>query len=290
MADEIIGGYRLVRNLATGQTSQVWEVVEDSSARHFAMKLLLPEKLDNVEHRQFLLHEAAVGLKMAHDNIIRIFKVDPNVRNPFFIMEFFPAGALRNRIVEAKRSEKDRDFLREKGQDILKQMATGLAFMNAQGWVHRDIKPENVLINGAGNTKLIDFAIAQQIPTGWAKTFWRKKKPQGTRSYMSPEQIRGEPLDGRADMYSFAITAYELTTLRTPFRGSSSTDLLNKHLYEKPMSPQIHNPDITKEFSDLVVHMLAKKRDDRPKDFHDVLIRMRAMRIFKEAGKKPADV
>jgi len=289
MADEIIGGYRLLKNIATGNTSQVWEVVEDSSGRHFAMKLLLPEKTEQQDCRDFLLHEAEVGLKMAHENIIRIYKVDRNKNNPYFVMEFFPAGALRLRLQFAQRTEKDREFLRDRGQEILKQMATGLAFMNAQGWVHRDIKPENILVMGSGKTKLIDFAIAQKIPTGWSRTFWRKKKPQGTRSYMSPEQIRAEPLDGRADIYSFGITAYEMATQRTPFRGASSTDLLNKHLYEKPMAPQIHNPDITKEFNDFVMQLLAKKREDRPKDFHDVMIKMQTMRMYKDSEKKPAN-
>ena len=101
MADELIGGYRLLKNMATGQTSQVWEVVEDSSGRHFAMKLLLPEKCDDAEHREFLRHEANVGLKMAHENIIRIIKVDAGCANPFFVMEFFPAGSLRLRMTNA---------------------------------------------------------------------------------------------------------------------------------------------------------------------------------------------
>src|SRR5439155_708109 len=82
-------------------------------------------------------------------------------------------------------------------------------------------------------------------------------------------QIRGEPLDGRADIYSFGATAYELVTARPPFRGSSNQDLLNKHILEKPMSPQIHNPDLTNEFAELVLRMLAKKREHRPRDFDE---------------------
>ena len=76
---------------------------------------------------------------------------------------------------------------------------------------------------------------------------------------MSPEQIRGEPLDGRADIYSFGAAAYELITGRPPFRGASTQDLLTKHITEKPVSPQIHNPDVTDEFAALVLQMLAKK-------------------------------
>lgn len=281
MADLNIGGYRLIKNMATGMTSQVWEVVEDSSGRHFAMKLLLPEKIEDGISSNFLLHEAEVGISLAHDNIIRIMRVVKNPENPFFLMEFFPAGSLKLRI-----KRKEVDFIREKGADILKQMATGLAFMNAKGWVHRDIKPDNVLVNSAGQTKLIDFAIAQKIPTGWSRYFWRKSKPQGTRSYMSPEQIRSEPLDGRSDIYSFGISAYELFTGKTPFSGANSNDLLNKHLYEKPVPIIALNPEISKEFSDFVSQMLAKKKEERPKDFHAVLMRLREIRIYKPEEKK----
>ena len=232
MSDEVIGGYRLLKHMVTGQTSQVWEV-RDASGRHFAMKLLLPEKADQPTFRRFLLHEAEVGKELAHPNIIRIVHVGRDPKNPYFVMEFFPAGNLKLRI-----QRKEADFIREKAQDILKQAATGLAFMNAKGWVHRDVKPDNMLVNSAGELKLIDFAIAQRIPKGMAKWFRAKNKPQGTRSYMSPEQIRGQALDGRADMYSFAASAYELVTGRPPFRASSNQELLNKHVKEKPASPR----------------------------------------------------
>ena len=281
MSDEVIGGYRLLKHLVTGQASQVWEV-RDASGRHFAMKLLLPEKTTDRQYRHFLLHEAEVGQELAHPNIIRIVHVDPDPKNPYFVMEFFPAGNLKLRI-----QRKEKDFIREKGQDILKQIATGLAFMNAKGWVHRDVKPDNILVNSAGEVKLIDFAIAQRIPTGWAKWFFVKGKPQGTRSYMSPEQIRGLALDGRADIYSFAATAYEFVTGRPPFRGASSQDLLAKHITEKPSSPAVHNSEVTKEFGELVLHMLAKKKEDRPKDFHEVLMKMRTLKVFKSQESKP---
>jgi len=281
VADEVIGGYRLLKHMVTGQTSQVWEV-RDGSGRHFAMKLLLPEKAADAAYRRFLLHEANVGKELAHPNIIRIVTVGKDAHNPYFVMEFFPAGNLKLRIMR-----KETDFIREKAQDILKQAATGLAFMNAKGWVHRDVKPDNMLVNSAGELKLIDFALAQRIPTGFAKMFHTKSTPQGTRSYMSPEQIRGQALDARADVYSFAASAFELTTGRPPFRASSNQELLNKHIKEKPVAPTYYNADVTKEFGDLVVRMLAKKKEERPHDFHEVLMAMRTMKVFKSAENAP---
>jgi serine/threonine protein kinase len=275
MSEELVGGYRLLKHMVTGQTSQVWEVVEAASGRHFAMKLLLPEKVRESAYRQFLFHEAEVGRQLAHPNIIRIVKVDRSLDNPHFVMEYFPAGNLKLRIMR-----KEIDFLREKAHDILKQAATGFAFMNAKGWVHRDVKPDNILVASSGDVRIIDFALAQRVPTGWAKFFWRKVKPQGTRSYMSPEQIRGLPLDGRADIYSFGAMCYELVAYRPPFRAASSQELLTKHIVEKPISPRHYNPEVTEEFADLILRMLAKKKEDRPRDFHEVLMQLRGVRIY----------
>ena len=280
MSGEVIGGYRLMKHMATGQTSQVWEVVEVASMRHFAMKLLLPEKARDATHRRFLFHEAEVGKQLAHGNIIRIVTVDRNPANPNFVMEFFPSGSLKARMLR-----KDTAFLREKAQDILKQAATALAFMNAKGWIHRDVKPDNILVNSAGEVRLIDFALAQRPPTGLAKLFARKVKAQGTRSYMSPEQIRGQVLDSRADIYSFAATAYELVTGRPPFRAASSQELLVKHISEKPFSPRQYNREVTEDFAALILRMLSKKREERPKDFHEVLMAMRSLKVYSESAE-----
>jgi serine/threonine-protein kinase len=157
--------------------------------------------------------------------------------------------------------------------------------MSASGYVHRDVKPDNILVNGIGEVKLIDFAIAMRPPKGLAKLFRRRGKAQGTRSYMSPEQIRGHVLDGRADVYSFGATCYELLTGRPPFRGKDAQDLLTKHILEKPVAPKQLNPDITDEFSHLILKMLEKKKEDRPRDFHDVLMQMRNMRVFRPQKK-----
>jgi serine/threonine protein kinase len=353
VAEEVIGGYKLLKHLVTGQTSQVWEVVEVSSHRHFGMKMLLPEKARDPFHRRLLAHEAEVGKELAHPNIIKIVASSMKGDTPYMVMEFFPAGNLKLRLIR-----KDLAFIRERCQDILKQAATALAFMNAKGWVHRDVKPDNFLVNSAGELRLIDFALAQKIKKGGlpptvtaalagilggalvvglaaayamglfsgpemdytvgqeaakpknavpvtlalglaggvvggavggvvGRVFRRQSKAQGTRSYMSPEQIRGQALDGRADIYSFGATAYELATGRPPFRGMSNQDLLNKHIVEKPTSPQMYNADITDEFAALVLRMLSKKKQERPRDFHEVLMALRTMRVFKTESGQP---
>jgi eukaryotic-like serine/threonine-protein kinase len=282
MADvnELIGGYKLRTMLQTGQSSQVFEVIEPHSNRHFAMKLLLPEAASKPEERKGLFNEAEIGVKLAHQNVIRILKVNRSQESPHFIMEFFPSGSLRLRL-----QAKDMKFIREHARKIFKGAATGLAYMNAMGYVHRDVKPDNILVNSLGDTKIIDFAISLKMQSGFFARMMkkRKKRPQGTPSFMSPEQIKDDQLlDGRADIYSYACTLFELTTGRKPYVGSTQGDLLMRHFTEKPVPPSSYNKDLTDEFSALVLKMMAKKREDRPKNFHEVLIELRKIKIFKD--------
>jgi eukaryotic-like serine/threonine-protein kinase len=278
MADEVIGNYRLVKCILTGQSTQVWEVVETSSHRHFAMKILLTERMEDLEAKNTLTHEAAVGVELTHPNVIRIVHVSNEKLHHYFVMEYFPSGSLKSRLVQ-----KNYDFIREHAHSIFKQTATGLAYVNASGWVHRDIKPDNLLVNSKGELRLIDFAIAvrSESPGFFSKLFRRKPVVQGTRSYMSPEQIRGQMLDGRADIYSYAATLYELTTYRPPFRAATQQELLQKQIVEKPLSLLGYNKELTQEFNDLVLRCLAKKRDDRPESFHEVLKILNQIRVYK---------
>jgi serine/threonine protein kinase len=281
MAEESVAGYRLLKLMWSGQTSQVWEAVEGASLRHFAMKLLLHEKASIAAERAAFLNEAECGKQLAHPNIIRIVK-SGMAPEPYILMEYFPAGNLRIRI-----QRKETEFLHQNAHSILMQAAMGLAFMHSRGWVHRDVKPDNMLVSAAGHLRLIDFALARRVPTFWARVFWRKTKPQGTRSYMSPEQIRAQPLDGRADIYSFACSAFELVAGRPPFRAGNMQDLLHKHLLEKPISPRELNREVTPEFAELILLMLSKKKEGRPRDFHEVLQRLRPMRVLNNVTQSP---
>lgn len=272
----MIGGYRQVNLMMSGQTSQVLEVVEVSSNRHFALKLLLPEHTRTREHRNYLYHEAHVGMQCHHTNVIRVHRLVRDRENPYIIMEFFPGRNLgaRMRLKEP--------IVRERARRIIEQAAAGMAHINDKGWVHRDVKPDNILINGATEVRIIDFALAQRVSKGgWFRWFRRRSKTQGTRSYMSPEQIKGQPLDARADLYSFGATMYEIVTGRPPFRGSSPGDLLNRHMRERPTSPVVYNPEVTDECGNLIVRLLAKDGKDRPRDFHELLSAFRSIRVFR---------
>src|SRR5690606_33025097 len=118
----------------------------------------------------------------------------------FILMEYFPSQNLKLRIMRGQYEE----FIKPRLRNLLEQMILALDYVHSQGWVHRDVKPDNYLVSKGGDVRLIDFALAVRAATGLSRLFARKNtRIMGTRSYMSPEQIRGQPLDRRADIYSF---------------------------------------------------------------------------------------
>jgi serine/threonine-protein kinase len=275
-----VDNYRLVNLMATGQTSQVYEVAEVSSGRHFALKMLLPEHVKSGEQRRFLFHEAEVGQQIVHPNIVKMLTIKKDPYHPYLVMEFFPSKNLKLRIMH-----KEEDFIKQHFRGIVEPAATALAFMHEKGWVHRDVKPDNILVNSSAEVRVIDFAIATRKSKKPGLFGSKKKgKPMGTRSYMAPEQIRGEWLDARADIYSFGATMYEALTGRPPLKANNPADLLMKQLKEKPESPQVYNPDIADDLAKLILAMLSKDREGRPRDFHEFLVKFRGMRfLFKSA-------
>jgi serine/threonine-protein kinase len=274
-----VDGYRLLQMMMAGQTSQVWEVSEITSGRHFALKMLLPEHVKSQQQRHFLFHEADVGIQIVHPKVIRMLTIVKDKDHPYVVMEFFPSTNLKMRLMH-----KD-PFIKEHFREIVDQAATALAYMHERGWIHRDVKPDNILVNASAEVRIIDFALAQRMSKRRGGGLFGGKKRgkiQGTRSYMSPEQIRGERLDARADLYSFGATIYEMLTGRPPFVASNPSDLLTKQLAEKPTPPQIYNPEIADDLANLILRLLNKKREERPKDFHEFLAKFRGLRtIFK---------
>ena len=265
----------------TGRTSQVWEAVDYSAQKRFALKFLLWEHHDDSEHVGYLKHEFAVGRQLAHPRIIEIYKYGTFEGGPYIAMEFFPAPNLKVYIT------RDVELLACLVPPIIDQAADALAYFNRQGWIHRDIKPDNFLLSQEGNVKLIDFALAYKKAGLLGRIFGGKPKIQGTRSYMSPEQIRRQPLDARADVYSFGCMLHELIVGKRPFAGVSSNDLLNKHLRSQPPALVTINRNVTDEFSQLVLRMLAKKREARPESIDQFLREFRSIEVFKQRPKPP---
>ena len=253
------------------------EVVQDGTGKRFAMKQMLPSKAEDPSERKLFEFEAKLGMELRHPNLVRVFEMVKDRNQPYFVMEYFPSQHLR--LALGKRDLYAQ--VKPKLHRIISQSANALAYMHDRGWVHRDIKPENIIFNKTAETRVIDYALALKAKSGLGALFASKPPCQGTHSYMSPEQIRREPVAIGADIYSFGITCYELGCGRQPFRADSPTQLLHKHLNEMPSPPTVHNKEITSEFSDLVMKMLRKKPADRPKNLHEFISQFSRLRIFK---------
>lgn len=280
-SQETIGPYRLLNLIMTGQTSQVWEVMHEASRKRFALKLLLSDFRNAREHVAYLKHEYEVGKSLKHPRVIQVYELGHDRRSYYLIMEYFPYPNLKVWI------RRGGDQIAHLIPKIIEQAAEGLAYFNEQGWIHRDIKPENFLVSPEGEVRLIDFALAERKRSGLLRLFAGRSKIQGTRSYISPEQIRGQPLDERADVYSFGCTVYELLVGKPPFAGGDSNELLRKHLRTAPPSIAAHNRAVTTEFAELVKRLLAKDPADRPENLTMFLRELKNTRVFKVTPRAP---
>ena len=272
-----IGSYRLLKLIRSGNSCQIWEVIDETNNRRGALKSLKDEFRSNREEITLLKNEHLVGSTLDHENVIRIDHYDSINGIPHLAMEYFRSNNVKQWIRLMRESDDAKKLLPK----IIKQTAEGLKHLHQQGWIHRDVKPDNFLVDDTGLVKLIDFAITERGKTGFARFLGGKSKIQGTRSYMSPEQIRGERLDYRSDIYSYGCMLFELFCGRPPFTGGSPDELLQKHLRAAVPSVAAGNDDVTPEFTKLIAKMMAKQKDKRIESMQQFLEAIKTMRIIR---------
>ncbi|MEO8494910.1 MAG: serine/threonine-protein kinase [Planctomycetota bacterium] len=278
---DILGPYRLAKYIRSGNSSQIWEAIRDQKDR-FVLKILRPDHWGNKEEIGLLKHEFEVGHALTHPSIIRIHEFNMEGKIAYLVLDVFTPLNVKQAMRESTQRVQ---FYFSK---IAEQMALSLGHMHEKGWVHCDVKPDNFLLNDEGVIKLIDFTIARRAATGMiARMFGRQKVIRGTRSYMSPEQIRGKPLDGRADIYSLGCVLFELLGGKPPYTGDSPNDLLQKHLTAGIPSVVVQNDNVMPDLAALLRKMMSKKPEDRPGSMVEVLKELRASKPFKLAPKLP---
>jgi eukaryotic-like serine/threonine-protein kinase len=278
-AHQYLGSYRLLNLVGTGRHCEVWDAMHDALAERRACKLILPQYGKDKEQLALMRQEFAAAKDLRHRNVIRVYEFSVDKEVPFLAMEYFPSVNLKQLILQ------DREALEPRMPKIIERIAMGLSHVHEQGWIHRDIKPDNFLVSAEDDVKLIDFALAEKKKTGLSRLLAGRSKVQGTRSYMSPEQIRGQALDERSDIYSFGCTIFEALAGRPPYTGTSTNDLLNKHLRNQPPSLEALNRNVTSEFSNLMKRTLAKEREDRPQSMTEFLRDMMTIRVLKVLPK-----
>lgn len=277
-----LGPLVLSQQLGLGRQCQVWSAKDTAAERQVAVKILQTGYADDRQQRRQLEHELRVGRELDHPGVIRVDRLVVYDGFPCLVMELFPHPNLR-RLVTGRQHT-----LQARLPAILAAVADALGHMHQRGWVHRDVKPANVLANKAAEVKVIDFAIASRPPGALGRLLWRRQQPQGTPSYMAPEQIRGQAPDPRSDIYSLGCMAFELLAGHTPFTGSNTHELLTRHLYTAPPVVEASNANVSAAASKLLRQMMAKKPADRPAAMADVARQLRQIRLFDRDPEPPA--
>lgn len=277
----IIGNCKLQTCLATGNQTQVWEVTELASSEKYAMKLLLPEAFKDAAQKAALKHEAKVLESLDHPNIVKFKSLVIDKTNGFLLMELFRAPNLKSQ------AQTDLLSVHVRLKRLIEQVSQAMAHIHDKGWLHKDLKPDNILFSKSAELRVIDFSLSSKMVTGMAALFKGKTKViQGTRTYMSPEQIRGQKLGPYTDIYNFGVTLFELLTGRSPFAGFTPNDLLKRHISEPAPAPSMFNENVTPEMDRVILKMLAKKPDQRQKTFNELLAEIRNVTLFKEPPEK----
>jgi serine/threonine-protein kinase len=272
-----LGPLKLVQQLGVGRHCEIWEALDTASKARLAVKVIVPGKAKDADQRRLLEHELKVAKSVSHPTVIRIERLSDEGGLPHLVMELFPHANLKKQIAAGV------EALAPRLQRIVTETALALDHLHGRGWVHRDVKPDNILAAPDGQVKLIDLAIAKQKPGLLTRVFGDKGPVQGSPSYMSPEQIRGEPLDARADIYSLGCVLFELLAGKPPFASPNANDLLNKHVSATPPAIESLTPNATTSVSKLIRQMLAKKPADRPASMQDVLTQLKSIRFFERA-------
>jgi eukaryotic-like serine/threonine-protein kinase len=283
-AQQIVGNYRMFHLIRAGAIYEIWAVRPVSENTAYAMKWLPPGPKYGRSTVAELKHEFQVGSLLEHPSVIKTLDFGNTNNGAYMLLELFKVPNLKQQIISGGYKK-----LHHRAKTILAAAAAGVAHLHDKGWIHRDIKPDNFMVRDDNVVKLIDFNLAQKPAGGLSKLFGKTRVIKGTHSYMSPEQIRGQALDFRADVYSFGCMLHEFFSGKTPFSANSPTELLQRHLSNKPQPLTVFDKNITPEFSTYVLRMMAKDPAERPNTMKDVMMEIKTQRIFYNAPPPPAE-
>ena len=257
-----IPGYRIQRIIGHGGMATVYLAVQESLGREVALKVLLPSLAKDTVATERFLREARFAAQLHHPNIVAIHDVGTHDGSPYMAMGHEPGGTVAN-LIEGR--EDPRFALR-----IVRDIARALDYAHDKGVVHRDVKPENILRRLDGSCVLSDFGIAHALATQTGLT--TEGSSIGTPHYMSPEQLRGEKVDGRADLYSLGVVFYQLLTGHLPYQGTDGWAIGMQHI----SAPIPRLPEHLGHLQPLVDALLAKDPAHRVQTGGDLVRRVEA--------------
>ncbi|SDB68220.1 serine/threonine-protein kinase [Belnapia rosea] len=253
--NEIAGKYELRGTLGSGAMGTVYDALDRNIERRVAIKVVkLPSAGDpegEEAHGRFRREAQAAG-RLAHPNIVGVYDYGENAESAWIVMELVEGGSLKDRLDRKER------FPVPEIVRIMEEVLAALAYSHGRGVVHRDIKPANIMLTGEGAVKMADFGIARLENSSMTQI----GTVMGTPSYMAPEQLRGETVDARADIWAAGVMLYQLLTGEKPFEGGFSA-VMHKALHTEPPPPSRLSVTAPQAFDAVIARALAKRPEDR---------------------------
>jgi len=264
-----LGDFLIHEQIGMGGMAAVYRAEQLSMKRNVALKVIDSRQVLNPEDfQERFAKEAELVASLEHIHILPVYDYGTYGNYAYLAMRLLRGGTLRDVVGHDGLSL-------ERIGSWFDQIALGLAHAHNRGIIHRDIKPANIMLDDNGNLFLTDFGLAKMIDSGDST---RTNNIVGTLSYMSPEQLRGDPLDHRSDIYSLGVVLYHMVCGRTPFHATTSEDIvavIYKHLQEMPPAPHTIKPDISQELEGVILKALAKLPNERFQDVGEMALAVR---------------
>lgn len=245
------GSYQIEEVIGSGAMGVVYEAIDTKLERQVALKLIDDSLSQSQEYRARLAQEAKAAAKIDSPYVIKVWEYAEFEGQPYIALEYAAGEELRTAADCANYHQK---------LEIARQIGEGLASAHSCGLVHRDLKPENIKVTRDAKAKILDFGLAKTIH---ADSVNRHGDIEGTLYYLSPEQITGEPVTFKSDIFSYGILLYELFTGKRPFDGNYPAAIIYSILHEDPSPPSTIRQDLPPWLDELVLRLMAKKPDDR---------------------------
>ncbi len=269
--------YRILEKIGRGGMGEVYRAEDLSLLRTVAIKVM-PKFISSVSGAEArFLREARAASAINHPNIVTIFEIGETDRHAYIVMEYVPGCSLRDQITTDSLSA-------DSILSIATQICEALEEAHARGVIHRDIKPENILISDRGQVKVVDFGLAKPLEKeSLGETFLQSLTESGavmgTLTYMSPEQLRGEELDQRTDIFSFGIVLFEMITGKLPFKGANGLDVAASILRDEAEKLGKLPPQMPRHLDVMLKRLLEKPRQGRYRSFAEVKRDLQALRL-----------